>query len=55
LDEQIERVAISVVDKPVWFTEKLYPVGKVSKILNLHFIASGCSTTKKFEVISNFQ
>jgi len=31
LDEQIECVAIGVADKPVWFTEKLYPVGKVPK------------------------
>ncbi|CAK9260242.1 unnamed protein product [Sphagnum jensenii] len=29
LEEEIECVAISISDKPVWFTEKLYPVGKV--------------------------
>jgi hypothetical protein len=30
-------------------------LAKYLKILNLRFIASGCSTKKKFEVISNFQ
>ncbi len=37
LEEEIECVAISILDKPVWFTEKLYPVGKVSYMSEYNF------------------
>jgi hypothetical protein len=33
--DKIECVEISLSDKPVWYKEKVYPVGKVSTAVSL--------------------
>ncbi len=44
--DEIECLPISLKDKPTWYVEKVYPVGKVSSLTRKPFITSKLAEKK---------
>ncbi len=47
--DEIECLPISLNDKPTWYVEKVYPVGKVSSLTRKLFITSKLAEKKNVE------